>query len=170
MLALRMLLAMLVLPGLSVILIPAALVRLTRSMHVGWGLASPWHVFPVVLGGLLIVFGLTFGAWTSALFLKFGCGTPAPWDPPRQLVIRGPYRHVRNPMIASVFFMLLGEAALFGSWVILGWFCVFLAANLVYIPAVEEPRLARRFGEDYLRYRRNVPRWIPRRTARASGA
>ena len=65
-------------------------------------------------------------------------------------------------MISGVFFILLGEAALAASLPLLGWLIIFVVANLVYIPLAEEPGLVERFGDDYLAYRRNVPRWIPR--------
>jgi protein-S-isoprenylcysteine O-methyltransferase Ste14 len=96
------------------------------------------------------------------LFARVGEGTLAPWDPTRKLVVRGPYRHVRNPMITGVLAILLGEAALFGSWPLLVWAFGFFALNAIYMPLVEEPGLVRRFGDDYVRYRRNVPRWLPR--------
>ena len=76
----------------------------------------------------------------------------------------GPYRHVRNPMISGVLFILLAEALFFGSLPILAWFTVFLVVNSTYIPLVEEPGLEKRFGEEYIRYKQHVPRWIPRLT------
>jgi protein-S-isoprenylcysteine O-methyltransferase Ste14 len=76
--------------------------------------------------------------------------------------VRGPYRHVRNPMISGVFAVLLGEAALLGSLPLLAWAAAFAAANTIWMPLVEEPGLVRRFGADYEAYRANVPRWVPR--------
>jgi protein-S-isoprenylcysteine O-methyltransferase Ste14 len=99
---------------------------------------------------------------TIRLFVKVGQGTLAPWNPPQRLVVRGVYRHVRNPMSAGVFFILLREAVLAASFPILGWFAVFVVVNAVYIPLAEEPGLVKRFGSDYLTYTQNVPRWIPR--------
>ena len=90
--------------------------------------------------------------------------TLAPWNPTQKLVVHGIYRYVRNPMITGMFCILLGEAIFFGSWWLLGWFGFFVLVNVIYIPLLEEPGLARRFGNDYLLYRRNVPRWIPRLT------
>ena len=100
--------------------------------------------------------------WTTRLFVDKGEGTPAPWDPPTKLVVVGPYRHVRNPMITGVFLMLTAESVLFGSWPLFGWVVVFFLLNTVYFSKVEEPGLERRFGENYRHYRSNVPRWIPR--------
>ena len=120
------------------------------------------------LGGLgLGIFGLgiCFGFWTASLFVTIGKGTPAPWDPPKKLVVRGPYRHVRNPMITSVLLMLLGEALTLQSWPIGWWGLFFFAANSVYFPLSEEKGLERRFGHDYRTHKANVPRWLPSLTA-----
>jgi protein-S-isoprenylcysteine O-methyltransferase Ste14 len=67
-------------------------------------------------------------------------------------------------MIAGVFFVLLGETVLAASLPLFIWFIVFVLGNAVYIPVAEEPGLVKRFGNEYLAYRQNVPRWIPRPT------
>jgi len=150
------------LPGVVLGIVPGALLLLSGGANVGWGLSGPIRVLPPLLGGGLIIAGLGLLGWTVALFASAGRGTLAPWDPTRQLVVRGVYRHVRNPMISGVATALLGEAALTGSLPVLAWFFVFLLANVLYIPLVEERGLERRFGEEYVRYKRNVPRWLPR--------
>ena len=78
--------------------------------------------------------------------------------------MRGIYRYVRNPIISGVFCLLLGEGLGVGSVPLLTWFVIFVIINLIYIPLVEEPALAQRFGQDYLRYKQYVPRWLPRLT------
>jgi protein-S-isoprenylcysteine O-methyltransferase Ste14 len=95
-------------------------------------------------------------------FAGEGEGTLAPWDPPRNLVVRGPYRYVRNPMISGAVLFLFGEAALLLSLPHAVWAAAFLGLNSLYIPWMEEPQLERRFGESYREYCRNVPRVIPR--------
>ena len=79
-------------------------------------------------------------------------------------MVRGIYRHVRNPMISGVLFVLLGESVLTASLPLFCWFLVAALINAAYIPLLEEPGLVKRFGEEYLTYKQNVPRWIPRRT------
>ena len=107
-------------------------------------------------------FGLAIS--TVRLLMIVGEGTPAPWNPPQKLVARGPYRHVRNPMITSVLIMLSAETLAFGSWPLVAWLVFFFAANCVYFPLVEEKGLERRFGDAYRTYKANVPRWLPRFT------
>jgi protein-S-isoprenylcysteine O-methyltransferase Ste14 len=114
----------------------------------------------VAAAALLI--GLTLFISTLMGFAGTGSGTLAPWDPPRVLVVQGVYRHVRNPMISGVLFILLAETLFTGSRRIFIWFILFFALNLVYIPLLEEPGLAARFGERYRIYKKNVPRWLPR--------
>ena len=159
---LRHLLAVFLLPGVVTIVVPAEIIRRTGTLNVGWGLTPPLGWLPRLLGCALIGFGLLLMYRTISLFASFGEGTLAPWDPPRRLVVRGVYRRVRNPMISGVFSVLLGEAALLGSPPVLLWFLIVFAVNAVYVPLIEERSLSERFGEEYLDYRRNVPRWIPR--------
>jgi protein-S-isoprenylcysteine O-methyltransferase Ste14 len=133
-------------------------------VSVGWGLPDGLAVLPVLLGLSLIGAGLALVAWTVTLFVKEGGGTLAPWDPTSRLVVRGPYRHVRHPMIGGVASILLGEAALLGSPPLLVWFAIAVGVNAVYLPLVEERSLERRFGEEWATYRANVPRFVPRLT------
>jgi protein-S-isoprenylcysteine O-methyltransferase Ste14 len=116
----------------------------------------------LVVGGVLLMFGLLFAGWTMWLFGKRGHGTAAPWNPPKKLVVVGPYAHVRNPMITSVLTMLIAEALLLNSWLIAVLFIVFLIGNMIYFPLFEEKDLEKRFGNSYTQYKRNVPRWLPR--------
>ena len=95
-------------------------------------------------------------------FARSGRGTLSPVDPPRALVVRGPYRYVRNPMYLAVTLIVLGEVLLTGSRdLFLYWLVWFAAANL-FVLGYEEPALREQFGADYERYRGAVGRWIPR--------
>lgn len=115
-----------------------------------------------LLGAVLLTVGLALFVSSLYHIVMRGQGTLAPWDPPRRLVVRGPYRFVRNPMISGVLFMLFGEALALESSAHVGWAAAFLLLNLIYIPLLEEPQLEARFGDDYRRYRRHVPRFLPR--------
>lgn len=113
-------------------------------------------------GILLFTTGLLLFAWCAGLFARVGQGTLAPWDPTRRLVATGPYTYVRNPMITAVTAMLIGEALFFRSCILAGWSVLFVLINHVYFILLEEPGLERRFGQAYVEYRNQVPRWIPR--------
>jgi len=157
--------AILLLPVMAGLIVPAgiiALVELTRVIDSGWPLAFPLSLIPKAAGGLLFLLGLLLWIRTNMLFARKGEGTLAPWDPPKRLVVQGPYRFVRNPMISGVLFLILGEGLMFGSWPVLAYFILFLVANHVFFIRVEEPRLIDRFGRDYREYMKHVPRWIPR--------
>lgn len=155
-------LAILILPINAVLVIPGLLLHFTRSFDWLGGLPFPDGMLPLLTGVLFILLGLFFSLWCVRLFFTVGDGTPAPWAPPRNFVVEGPYRHVRNPMLMSVLAVILGEAILAGSWALYAWFAAFWLLNTVYFMAVEEPGLKKRFGDDYVRYTRSVGRWIPK--------
>ena len=152
------------LPVMVMLIVPAILLW-AGGFQFAWGLAAPWNSLVVLLGVSCIGAGLWLFTQTVPLLVRCGQGTLAPWDPPRRLVVRGIYRHVRNPMISGVMCVLLGETLLFGSVGVLVWSLFFVLANVLYIPRLEERDLEKRFGADYALYKQNVPRWIPRRTA-----
>jgi protein-S-isoprenylcysteine O-methyltransferase Ste14 len=157
------------LPGTVTVLVPVAILVLGEGPNLGWGIDGVAAGLIVVLGLALIAAGFAMWLWTVRLFARIGQGTLAPWDPTRRLVVEGPYRHVRNPMITGVLAVLLGEAALFGSTALLIWCAAFLAVNWAYFVLSEEPGLVRRFGDEYREYKRNVPRWVPRRRPWSAG-
>ena len=145
-----------ILPGTVLGLIPALIVWRTGGPH--------WHGAGIAAGALCAGIGLTLMIATISLFAKEGDGTLAPWDKTRKLVVAGPYRHVRNPMISGVFFNLVAEALILGApWIFL-WFGFFVLLNTIFIPLWEEKDLEKRFGQPYRTYRANVPRWMPRLT------
>jgi protein-S-isoprenylcysteine O-methyltransferase Ste14 len=158
---LRHLLSILILPFTATVIVPLWLLRSDVAPDfVPQSTGLRWVMLSGAAAALLV--GLTLFISTLRGFAGTGRGTLAPWDPPRVLVVQGVYRHVRNPMISGVLFILLAETLFTGSRGIFIWFLVFLTMNLVYIPLLEEPGLAARFGERYRIYKDNVPRWLPR--------
>ena len=158
---LRHLLSIVLLPFVVVVLVPRWL--LEGESRAGSFASSAPLTLGRVLGSVVFVAGLALFVWCVLLFARVGRGTLAPWDPTRRLVVVGPYRHVRNPMISSVALMLAGEALFLFSIRIALWLAIFFALNHTYFMLIEEPGLARRFGEEYRRYRAAVPRWLPHR-------
>jgi len=161
--ALRHLLAILLLPFMVVVVIPRWLLRDWALSDTHWAVQTPAELVARVAGAAIFLGGFALFTWCVTLFGRVGDGTLAPWDPTRRLVAVGPYRYVRNPMITGVVTMLIGEAVLRGSRVLTLWAATFVVFNYVLFLIFEEPDLERRFGEDYRRYKSNVPRWIPRR-------
>jgi protein-S-isoprenylcysteine O-methyltransferase Ste14 len=158
----RQLISIILLPGLVTLVIPALIQWQNPPLHTGWRLSPPWNALPILAGVLLLSVGLVLLIQTISLFIARGRGTIAPWDPAQQLVVRGPYRNVRNPMISGVLAILLAEALLLGSIPLLIYFIIVSVLNALYIPLSEEPGLEKRFGQLYITYKKHVPRWIPR--------
>ena len=139
----------------------------------------PWRYFDVadvpfdhrnpihLLGGVLVALGAFLLLACIFEFATRGRGTLSPVDPPKELVVQGLYRHVRNPMYLSVLTIIAGELILTKSSALaIYWLAFFLATNL-FVIGFEEPYLRSRFGESYERYTREVGRWLPRvRSAR----
>ena len=157
----RHLLSVLLLPFTVTVIVPLWLLRNDVSQNLAPKLVEV-RLLVLGAGAAALLIGLTLFISTLVHFARTGRGTLAPWDPPRVLVVQGVYRYVRNPMISGVLFVLLAEALLTSSRPVLIWFVLFLSINLVYIPLLEEPGLAARFGERYRLYKKNVPRWLPR--------
>jgi protein-S-isoprenylcysteine O-methyltransferase Ste14 len=133
---------------------PIAIVLATSA----WRTLAPLWLVP---GALLAFGGLTMLALTTTLFAQHH-GSLAPWNPPTELVLVGPYQHCRNPMISGVYAMLVGEAIAFHSWPVLLWGVAFIVGMSTQIVLHEEPILRERFGAPYDDYCRHVPRWVPR--------
>jgi protein-S-isoprenylcysteine O-methyltransferase Ste14 len=157
---LRHLLAIVVLPFSVAVAIPF---WLARANGVTPSLRSDLPGLAAQASGLIMLgIGLPLFVASLRRFAVEGQGTLAPWDPPMRLVVRGPYRYVRNPMISGIVLVLFGEALVLLSRPHLRWALIFLAINAVYIPLFEEPFLALRFGDEYQEYSRHVPRLFPR--------
>jgi protein-S-isoprenylcysteine O-methyltransferase Ste14 len=125
-------------------------------------LARPEQIHAAqVIGAVLVVAGGALAIWCVLTFAFVGKGTPAPFDPPRRLVVRGPYRFVRNPMYIGAGVALCGAALFYRSWPLLGYAAMFGLATHLFVITYEEPTLARIFGEAYERYRGQVRRWLP---------
>ena len=153
----------LILPGNVLITIPLLIFLFTRNSY-SYDLASfnSFHFYFAMLFSLL---GLWLAIWSVRTFYtKGGDGTPGPWRPVSNLVISGPYRYVRNPMLLGVFFLLLFESIIFTSIPLFIWFLFFFTANIVYFKNFEEKDLVKRFGAEYEDYSNRVPMLFPKFT------
>jgi protein-S-isoprenylcysteine O-methyltransferase Ste14 len=146
-----------VVPGLGGVWVPVWLLDQDGGPAVHWANPVAWAAVPVIVAGAVLYL---YCAWN---FATVGHGTPGPWDAPRRVVTRGPYRWVRNPIYLGALLVVLGEAGLFGSLRLLAYAGAMAICFHLFVTGYEEPALRRRFGSGYLAYRHAVPRWIPRR-------
>ena len=140
--------------------IPFLIIRFERQFS-DHSLYTPAASLSVV-GLIICVAGLILLIAAIRMVILKGNGTIMPWDQTRILIIVGLYSHVRNPMIMSLIIILVGETILFASYGIALLAALNIVINTVYFIFFEEPGLEKRFGEQYIEYKKNVPRWIPR--------
>jgi protein-S-isoprenylcysteine O-methyltransferase Ste14 len=122
------------------------------------------QVWQTILAAALIVAGAIPAFESMKRFVFVGRGTMVPAVPTEHLVVSGFYRHVRNPMYTGLLVVLGGEALLFESRDLVLYIAAVWLATHVFICLYEEPTLTRRYGVEYLRFKKHVPRWIPRPT------
>ena len=142
--------------GLLLIYVPARLLSwsgIVRPPAIGWQ-----QIAGMVIGTV----GAAIALCCIFTFAFIGRGTPAPFDPPRRLVIRGPYRFVRNPMYVGAGLALAGAALFYQSWLLLGYAGLFFLVTHLFVVFYEEPTLRRSFEQEYEAYCRQVRRWWPR--------
>ncbi len=142
-------------PGTITMLLPYFLLSGAHEKFV----AHTWQW----LGAIPALLGVGIYLWCAKDFAAHGRGTPAPYDPPKQLVVTGPYRFVRNPMYVGIVIILLGEALLFAEATLLLYTALVLFGFHLRVRLYEEPTLQRLFGETFAQYCANVPRWLPLR-------
>ena len=125
-----------------------------------WPSVLPEWLSP--LGMVLMIPGAVVVLACIASFVLVGRGTPAPFDPPRELTPSGPYRFVRNPMYIGALLVLIGFGLFERSLAVLMLTAGAWTVAHLLVVLKEEPDLEQRFGESYRRYKAAVPRWVPR--------
>lgn len=141
--------------GLVLIYVPARLLAWT-------GIVRPETIgFSQIAGMIIGTIGGGIALWCVYTFATIGKGTPAPFDPPRRLVTRGPYQFVRNPMYIGVGLALIGAALFYESLSLWGYVMILFVIVHPFIIWYEEPTLLRTFGDEYEGCCRKVKRWLP---------
>lgn len=139
--------------GLFALYIPLAFLRTGPRIETG---ILSFLAIPLWLIGSLTVL------WCFWAFTFKGRGTPDPTNPPKELVVTGPYRYVRNPIYVGVVFIFLGHFLWFGYWALLIYPALAFIGVHFFVVLYEEPTLKRRFGASYEEYLKSVPRWVPK--------
>ena len=151
--ALKALLYVIFEAGLFALYIPLVLLRTGPGMETGvWS----YFAIPMWLAGCLIILTCFWD------FVAKGRGTPVPTDPPKELVVTGFYRYMRNPIYVGALLIFLGYFLCFGTWALLMYAVFSLIGVHVFVVYYEEPNLKKRFGKTYEEYLQQVPRWIPK--------
>lgn len=115
-----------------------------------------------IVGMILMWSGAALAIYCSILMMVLAKGTPLVTSAPKKLLARNIYKYIRHPMMWALFIVVLGEALTFGQWILFVW--LIAMSRIIYLIVVnyEEPQLERRFGESWVEYCKEVPRWLPR--------
>lgn len=144
------------------VIAPGAVAGLVPWWLTGWLVGAAYPAPARLAGAVLTGAGAAVLLGAFAQFAIQGRGTPAPPAPTEQLVVRGLYRYVRNPMYLAVLAVITGQAMLLSRPVLLGYAAAVAAAVITFVYGYEQPTLARRYGAQYEAYRKAVPGWWPR--------
>jgi protein-S-isoprenylcysteine O-methyltransferase Ste14 len=121
--------------------------------------STPWSTG---LGWFVLIVGWFIMFWPVIAFFSTR-GTPVPFSPPPKLITTGLYAYIRNPMLLGMFIFMLGLGTLFGSISLIFIFTpLFIVINVIYIKAIEEKEMEKKFGREYVEYKKQVPMFIPR--------
>lgn len=112
-------------------------------------------IIPITAGGILALISVI-------TLVSRGQGTQAPFDPPKEFVVAGPYKYVRNPMYIGGFALLLGFSLTYNSISMIFFWLLTIAISQFFLVMFEEEKLEKRFGNSYLEYKKSVNRWIPK--------
>ena len=143
-------------PGTVTVLVPYLLLSSRfDSFRINLSDFRFFGLIPILIGVMIYI-------WCAWDFTFIGKGTPAPFDPPKELVVKGPYQYVRNPMYVFVALALIGEAIFFETTILVLFAALAVTICHLWVVVYEEPTLKRKFGESYKIYCERVSRWLPR--------
>lgn len=148
--------AIIILPFNVTVVIPYLILYISKFQY------NIPNIIQIIFGIILFIFGLFLAIWTMILFNTIGKGTLAPWAAPKHLVVEGPFKIVRNPMITGVLNILTAEALILNSINLFYWMIIFFIVNCIYFKLFEEKQLENKFGREYWEYKQKVPMWIPK--------
>ena len=147
----RALIAFIALPGIAAVIVPLLIAYF-----------DPWneHHWPPSI--LVMCIGTFVLLWCVRDFYVSGKGTLSPWNPPKELVVIGLYRFVRNPMYIGVLLLVFGWSIYFCSPLLFLYATILAIGFHIWVVKYEEPRLKAQFGRQWELYKQGVSRWVPR--------
>jgi protein-S-isoprenylcysteine O-methyltransferase Ste14 len=151
-----------IVPGVVLLLVPYVIVSSSYNVAFYPGVFR-YFAFLLWSTGTFVML------WCVWDFMFKGKGTPAPIDPPKELVAAGLYLYVRNPMYIGVLLILLGHILWSGSGLLILYAVGTFVCFHLFILFYEEPSLQKRFGESYKHYLQRVPRWVPHKPDEGEG-
>lgn len=143
---------------LAFLMVPVVVAGIVPFMIASY---DPFKANGNISGLLILGIGLFILLWCVRDFYVSGKGTLAPWDPPKNLVTVGLYRYVRNPMYVGVLLILTGWTIATASPIVLGFSLFMCTAFYFRVKIHEEPWAEKTFADEWLKYKQNVPRWLP---------
>lgn len=144
--------------SLLVVLVLAS-IWLDRILPIHISIPSPTNL---ILGILLLLIGLSLSGWPILSFIR-ARGSPVPINPPKSLVVKGLYAYIRNPMVLGNIVILFGVGILLSSFSLIFIFApLFILLNFFYLKTIEEREMEKKFGQEYLEYKKEVPMFLPR--------
>ncbi len=155
-LAAKNILYVIIVPGVIAGWLPLRIFERHPKWPAGWG----WAQWTAVTLAVLAIVVFLHSVW---VFAVRGQGTPSFLDPPKKLTRRGPYRWVRNPMCLASFVLVGAEALFFRSGHIAVYLVCLICVLHLLVLLHEENNLRFRHGAVYEDYKREVPRWLPRK-------
>lgn len=143
----------------SMVLIPLVLVYLNNY----WQLPKLENAYLQLVGFLSVVIGIILGLYAASIFAKNGKGgSPLPFDPPKKLITSGAFKYIRNPMFTGSALVWFGELFFLGSILLLPYAIVWVLFNHIHLILQDEKWLKKRFGKEYLEYKKATPyRYVP---------
>jgi protein-S-isoprenylcysteine O-methyltransferase Ste14 len=154
--------------SIALILIPYGIFRASRSLdHLTYIQLIPFSTLRYIISIILLVFGLLFALWSIIIQNIIGKGGPLEVvnieiSPKTQnLVVTGPYRYTRNPMLFGACIFYYAVAIYLNSIVALVIVTLFMIFMLIFVKLTEERRLLKEFGSEYEEYRQKVSMFVP---------
>jgi len=142
------------------VIIPSLLVYLS-TLENGRTSKSGCSVF-FVIGGFIAMCGISLAFWTIWVQFHKAHGTPIPIMATKKLLTNKPYSFCRNPMALGTILLYIGTSIIARSYLSVGATIVVTLFLIVMIKVFEEKEMALRFGESYMRYKKETPFLIPR--------